>query len=265
MLELHHPGFSCPLCRTFADLEADVEVDPDELEHVVDDLPEDIIELVNQQHLKNGAVDSPIEVDAALSPFVPPSDAHAAHEAATRPADDAIHIDSDDMQDVGHSVPTGSNAMDTTMSTSVRQGRRPPPQPLSSTNPFRNAMTSRQASQNSAHLLDQEDAQVEDVLGPDIIEDDDDDHATHDQSVVVPGAYVSGQGNRMRSDTVHADNAVEPQTAVYASVSRLGPSASNSHIMNYTYNGSRSGPLRIDSGRRRLSMSDSDARDFAEA
>ncbi|KAG8925329.1 hypothetical protein FRC02_009770 [Tulasnella sp. 418] len=28
MLELHHPGFSCPLCRTFADLEADVEVEP---------------------------------------------------------------------------------------------------------------------------------------------------------------------------------------------------------------------------------------------
>ncbi|KAF8532416.1 hypothetical protein JB92DRAFT_2688598 [Gautieria morchelliformis] len=32
LLEMHHPGFSCPLCRTFADLEADVEVehrDPD--------------------------------------------------------------------------------------------------------------------------------------------------------------------------------------------------------------------------------------------
>ncbi|KAJ9108126.1 hypothetical protein QFC19_002593 [Naganishia cerealis] len=27
MLQLHHPGFSCPLCRTFHDLEADVEVD----------------------------------------------------------------------------------------------------------------------------------------------------------------------------------------------------------------------------------------------
>lgn len=27
MLNLHHPGFSCPLCRTFADLEADVEQD----------------------------------------------------------------------------------------------------------------------------------------------------------------------------------------------------------------------------------------------
>ncbi|KAF5313707.1 hypothetical protein D9611_010231 [Ephemerocybe angulata] len=27
LLESHHPGFSCPLCRTFADLEEDVEID----------------------------------------------------------------------------------------------------------------------------------------------------------------------------------------------------------------------------------------------
>ncbi|KAJ7930839.1 hypothetical protein B0H13DRAFT_875718 [Mycena leptocephala] len=29
LLETHHPGFSCPLCRTFADLEEDVEVEPE--------------------------------------------------------------------------------------------------------------------------------------------------------------------------------------------------------------------------------------------
>ena len=29
MLETHHPAFSCPLCRTFANLEEDVEVDGD--------------------------------------------------------------------------------------------------------------------------------------------------------------------------------------------------------------------------------------------
>jgi len=28
MLESHHPAFSCPLCRTFANLEEDVEIDP---------------------------------------------------------------------------------------------------------------------------------------------------------------------------------------------------------------------------------------------
>lgn len=27
LLQMHHPGFSCPLCRTFADLEADVETE----------------------------------------------------------------------------------------------------------------------------------------------------------------------------------------------------------------------------------------------
>ncbi|EGF98650.1 uncharacterized protein MELLADRAFT_95497 [Melampsora larici-populina 98AG31] len=33
LLQMHHPGFSCPLCRTFADLEADVETeDPPEPE-----------------------------------------------------------------------------------------------------------------------------------------------------------------------------------------------------------------------------------------
>jgi E3 ubiquitin-protein ligase DMA1/2 len=39
LLDMHHPGFSCPLCRTFADLEADVEiehrdVDPSVMEDV---------------------------------------------------------------------------------------------------------------------------------------------------------------------------------------------------------------------------------------
>ncbi|KAA1083193.1 hypothetical protein PGTUg99_000237 [Puccinia graminis f. sp. tritici] len=30
LLQMHHPGFSCPLCRTFADLEADVETEEEE-------------------------------------------------------------------------------------------------------------------------------------------------------------------------------------------------------------------------------------------
>jgi hypothetical protein len=32
MLETHHPAFSCPLCRTFANLEEDVEIDATSLE-----------------------------------------------------------------------------------------------------------------------------------------------------------------------------------------------------------------------------------------
>ncbi|KIM20158.1 hypothetical protein M408DRAFT_334097, partial [Serendipita vermifera MAFF 305830] len=36
----HHPGFSCPLCRSFHDLEADVEVDMPEEEEEWEELPE---------------------------------------------------------------------------------------------------------------------------------------------------------------------------------------------------------------------------------
>ncbi|TFK19753.1 SMAD/FHA domain-containing protein [Coprinopsis marcescibilis] len=39
LLESHHPGFACPLCRTFADLEEDVEVDPQEMDLDLDDSP----------------------------------------------------------------------------------------------------------------------------------------------------------------------------------------------------------------------------------
>ncbi|KAJ7438520.1 hypothetical protein B0H11DRAFT_1884441 [Mycena galericulata] len=40
LLEAHHPAFSCPLCRTFADLEEDVEVEAEE-EEEEDDLAPD--------------------------------------------------------------------------------------------------------------------------------------------------------------------------------------------------------------------------------
>ena len=39
LLQLHHPGFSCPLCRTFADLEADVETDEADAEVESDEMP----------------------------------------------------------------------------------------------------------------------------------------------------------------------------------------------------------------------------------
>ncbi|KAJ7614521.1 hypothetical protein FB45DRAFT_1035994 [Roridomyces roridus] len=38
LLEAHHPAFSCPLCRTFADLEEDVEVDVEEEEEEDDEI-----------------------------------------------------------------------------------------------------------------------------------------------------------------------------------------------------------------------------------
>lgn len=40
LLENHHPAFSCPLCRTFADLEEDVEIEQEPIEDSEDDEPE---------------------------------------------------------------------------------------------------------------------------------------------------------------------------------------------------------------------------------
>lgn len=43
LLDAHHPAFNCPLCRTFADLEEDVEVDVDpELDLVADEETSDV-------------------------------------------------------------------------------------------------------------------------------------------------------------------------------------------------------------------------------
>ena len=43
LLDAHHPAFSCPLCRTFADLEEDVEVDIDpELDMIADEEGSDV-------------------------------------------------------------------------------------------------------------------------------------------------------------------------------------------------------------------------------
>ncbi|KAG8851318.1 hypothetical protein FRB96_009383 [Tulasnella sp. 330] len=78
MLELHHPGFSCPLCRTFADLEADVEVDEHELKAIADALDE--------------AEDS--EEPPATGASHPNGGPHP--REAGRSRDDAILVDSDE-------------------------------------------------------------------------------------------------------------------------------------------------------------------------
>lgn len=44
LLDVHHPAFNCPLCRTFADLEEDVEVDIDpELDMIADEESSDVV------------------------------------------------------------------------------------------------------------------------------------------------------------------------------------------------------------------------------
>ena len=42
LLESHHPAFSCPLCRTFADLDEDVEVEVEYEEAELDEVEEDV-------------------------------------------------------------------------------------------------------------------------------------------------------------------------------------------------------------------------------
>lgn len=77
LLELHHPGFSCPLCRTFADLEADVEVDETELKAIEDALDEaeeeDLVAVATEPNGKGKGVlgasaDDAIEVDSDNGP-----------------------------------------------------------------------------------------------------------------------------------------------------------------------------------------------------
>lgn len=80
MLELHHPGFACPICRTFADLEADVEIDEQELKAISDALDE--AEAVDGPPL------DPTGSNALLNSF--------SKRQGAGTAEDAIEVDSDD-------------------------------------------------------------------------------------------------------------------------------------------------------------------------
>ncbi|KAG8924662.1 hypothetical protein FRC00_004875 [Tulasnella sp. 408] len=140
LLELHHPGFSCPLCRTFADLEADVEVDENELKAI------------------EAALDE-AEEDANAAP-VPAAQAAPA-QAAGHTAEDAIVVDSD---------ANGSPAANRTVA-AVNPGTR---------NPFLNALQGHSspaapAVTNNGHSAIDEDRQVEDELEVGFDEDDEGD------------------------------------------------------------------------------------------
>lgn len=139
LLELHHPGFSCPLCRTFADLEADVEVDENELkaiEAALDEAEED----ANAGHV--------------------PTTAHAVPaQAAGHTADDAIAVDSD----------AGGNPA-ANRTASAASSRNPFLNAIQGhSNPAIPAVTS-----NGPSAID-EDRQVEDELEPSFDEDDEGD------------------------------------------------------------------------------------------
>ena len=60
LLEAHHPAFSCPLCRTFADLEEDVEVEDPDLGDAFDDdddLPLDALDCEDGEFRAQVALD----------------------------------------------------------------------------------------------------------------------------------------------------------------------------------------------------------------
>ncbi|KAJ7599182.1 cytoplasmic protein [Mycena floridula] len=53
LLESHHPAFSCPLCRTFADLEQDVEVEGEAFEEDEDSAVEEVANALNSDPALN--------------------------------------------------------------------------------------------------------------------------------------------------------------------------------------------------------------------
>ncbi|TKY85349.1 hypothetical protein EX895_005511 [Sporisorium graminicola] len=72
LLNLHHPGFSCPLCRTFADLDADVEEDEAWQEALMQEAAAAEARLAQgKQPLEVGTPG--VELDAPISASVPPT------------------------------------------------------------------------------------------------------------------------------------------------------------------------------------------------
>ncbi|KAF9902343.1 hypothetical protein EC991_005015 [Linnemannia zychae] len=82
MLMAHHPGFLCPLCRTFADLEATVEIDDPVEEQAVVQSTAQVDSPVNAQE--------PIEQICDAEPAVPPPTSTAMEiDSEIRPAEEA--------------------------------------------------------------------------------------------------------------------------------------------------------------------------------
>ena len=73
LLDLHHPAFSCPLCRTFADLEEDVEVDPVDVDDMADsDSSGIVVEEKDAGGGGGGATPVPSVVPLPPVPLAPP-------------------------------------------------------------------------------------------------------------------------------------------------------------------------------------------------
>lgn len=101
----HHPGFSCPLCRTFGDLEADVEQD---------DLPEPIEEASSSSSSESGSED---EDENENAPSLPEKDLPASASVNAALASEHTAVQSTSTANAGSSDPN----LDT-----LRPGRRSP-------------------------------------------------------------------------------------------------------------------------------------------
>ena len=85
LLNLHHPGFSCPLCRTFADLDADVEEDEAWQEALEQEAAAAEARLAQgKQPLEVGT--PAVELDAPIAAALPPTLTTALLNAATTDA-----------------------------------------------------------------------------------------------------------------------------------------------------------------------------------
>lgn len=154
ILTLHYPGFSCPLCRTFADLEADLQDDTDEEPEevkvpvppvTVDKDPDPSTqEPVPVSHFEG---QSPRQQDTSppLSPSAELSDASDAVATFSTPLLPATELDSSPMtrSDVHGAVhpgtsfiPTEISHQDTAPESLPAPGMAPPPQAPASAPPL---------------------------------------------------------------------------------------------------------------------------------
>lgn len=89
MLRDHHPGFLCPLCRTFADLEANVEVDfewPTETKDQVEELTNGVSNLTVEQKVEVGSTPAAAAaVTAADTTLLPPIEQPEEEQAEEEP------------------------------------------------------------------------------------------------------------------------------------------------------------------------------------
>ncbi len=93
LLNLHHPGFSCPLCRTFADLDADVEEDEAWQEALMQEAAAAEARLaMGKQPLEVGtpAVELDAPITAALANGTHANGSVAGEAAGTTPAAAAV-------------------------------------------------------------------------------------------------------------------------------------------------------------------------------